>query len=237
MRSTDQHWIAQPRFMGGELTACERWKRKFAPQLDVLLLEVIHEPVDESGTRNLQQSLGVQPGAYVLACPGGGGVFGHGPDAAQVFFDAAVQVKASSGVPVVAVLGARFVAPPDVPKGVHALANLPNGQLMGMLRDARVAMVNGGSLLMQAIAQQTPCVAAPIAADQPPRIARTAQCGYVRPVALEAGALAAEVVALLHDAAAREALRVRLAQLGLRNGLDVAIEGVGRLLPPDPARL
>jgi hypothetical protein len=236
MRATDQHWIAQPRFLGGELTAFERWKRKFAPRLDVLLLEVIHEPVDEAGTRNLQQSLGMQPGAYVLACPGGGGVFGNGPDAAQVFFDAAVRVQASTGVPVVAVLGSRFVAPPIVPDGVHALANLPNGQLMGMLRDARVGMVNGGSLLLQAIAQHTPCIAAPIADDQPPRIARTAQCGYVRPVALEAGALAAEAVALLRDTAALEALRARLVQLGLRNGLEVAIEGIGRLLPPDLAR-
>jgi hypothetical protein len=236
MRTTDQHWIAQPRFLGGELTAFERWKRKFAPQLDVLLLEVVHEPVDEEGTRGLQQSLGVRPGGYVLACPGGGGVSGTGPDAAQVYFDAAVRVNASAGVPVVAVLGSRFAAPEKVPDGVHVLSGLPNGQLMGLLRDAQVGMVNGGSLLLQALAQHTPCVAAPIADDQPLRIAQTTQCGYVRPVALETEALASATIALLRDAAALAALRARLAQLGLRNGLEVAIEGIGRLLPPELAR-
>jgi hypothetical protein len=233
MRATDQHWIAQPRFLGGELTAFEQWKRKLAPRLEVLLLEVIHEPVDEAGTRALQQQFGVLPGGYVLACPGGGGVFGHGPDAAQVFFDAASRVRAESGLPVVAVLGSRFVVPASLPQGVHVLSGVPNGQLMGMLRDAKAGMVNGGSLLMQAIAQHTPCVAAPIADDQPPRIDKTAACGYVRGAKLDATELAESAVSLLREDASREGLRARLMQLDLRNGIDVAMDAIGRLLPPD----
>ncbi len=236
MRATDQYWIAQPRFLGGELSPFEQWKRRFAPALDVLLLEVIHEPVDEESVRELQQSLGVQPGAYVLACPGGGGVFGQGPDAAQLFYAAAARVRAECALPVVAVLGARFAAPSSVPDGVHVLPSVPNGQLMGLLRDAKAGMVNGGSLLLQALAQRTPCVAAPIADDQPARIARTAECGYVRPVALEASALASAVIDLLRDDTARAALKARLEQLALRNGLDVAVDAIGRLLPPETSR-
>jgi hypothetical protein len=236
MRATDQYWIAQPRFLGGELSAFEQWKLRFARELDVLLLEVIHEPVDEEGVRNLQRSLAVQPGGYVLACPGGGGDFGQGPDATQVFYSAAARVRAETALPVVAVLGARFAMPSTVPDGVHVLPGVPNGQLMGLLRDSKAAMVNGGSLLLQALAQHTPCVAAPIADDQPARIARTAQCGYVRPVALEACALASGVVDLLRDETARESLRSRLEQLALRNGLDVAVDAIGRLLPPESSR-
>jgi len=231
MLSTDQSWIAQPRFLGGELTLRERWKRKLAPRLEVLFLEVLHEPVDEDGTRGLQRRLGVQPGGYVLACPGGGGVFAGGRDAAQVFFGAASRVVQETSVPVVAVLGSRFLAPATPPAGLHVLPSLPNGQLMGMLRDARVGMVNGGSLLLQVMAQHAPCVAAPIAADQPRRITRAAERGFVRSVALDATALAGATADLLGADAEREAMRGRLAQLGLRNGVEVAVGAVARLLP------
>jgi len=235
MRVTDQHWIAQPRFLGGQLTALERWKCLLAPRLKVLILEVIHEPVDEEGTRALQQRLGVSPDGYVLACPGGGGDFGKGADAPRVFLGAASCVAAEAGLPVVAVLGARFVAPARLPAGVQVLPTLPNGQLMGMLRDAKVGLVNGGSLLMQAIGQDTPCVAAPIADDQPRRIQRTASLGYARAASLEEGPLADGVLALLRDDAARRQMRGRLVELDLRNGLEVALEGIARLLPPDRA--
>jgi hypothetical protein len=235
MRATDQLWIAQPRFLGGEPTAFEQCKRRIvAPRLEVLLLEVIHEPVDDSGTRALQQHFGVQPGGYVLACPGGGGVFGNGPDAARVFLEAASRVRAESGLPVAAVLGPRFAAPASLPDGVHVIPGLPNGQLMGMLRDAKAGMVNGGSLLIQAIAQHTPCVAAPIADDQPPRIDKTAACGYVRAAKLDATALAQGALTLLREDASREELRARLERLDLRNGIDVAMGAIGRLLSPEP---
>lgn len=235
MLATDQHWIAQPRFLGGALSTVERWKCRLAPRLKVRLLEVIHDPVDEAATRALQQLWGVQPGHYVLACPGGGGDFGRGPDATQVFHAAAAKAAAATGLPVLAVLGARFSpAGPPAP-GVRVLSTLPNGQLMGLLRDARVGMVNGGSLLLQAIAQDTPCVAAPIATDQPSRIAEAARHGYVRSVPLDAQALAAGAVDLAGDDAAREALRARLVELDLRNGLEVALEGIAQLLPGDRA--
>ena len=54
------------------------------------------------------------------------------------------------------------------------------------------ASVNGGSLLLQAIALGAPCVAAPIAEDQPARISLCAARGYVRPAALDASSLARE---------------------------------------------
>jgi Fe2+ transport system protein FeoA len=228
----DQHWIAQPRYLGGDLSRLERLKLRLVNKLEVLFLEVIHEPIDEPATRDLQQELGLQPGSYVLACPGGGGLFGGGPDAAKVFLGAAEQVVAETSFPVLAVLGPRFAAPGKSAHGLHVRASLPNGVLMGMLRDARVAIINGGSLLTQAMALGTPCVAAPISDDQPQRIARTADRGLVRPASLDVAALAAAAVQLVRDDAARDRLRGRLAQLGLRNGVDVAVAAIGRLLPP-----
>jgi len=229
MRSIDQHWIVAPRFAAGGLSGIERMRMRVAPHCEIVFLDVLYEPVDEAGTAELQRSLGVEPGTYVLACPGGGGVFGGGPDAAQVFFDASMQLAGESGLAVVAVLGPRFTPPQSPPPGVHVLASLPNTQLMGMLRDARVGVVNGGSLLLQAIALGAPCVAAPISEDQPARIAACAGQGLVRPAALQAASLVQQATALLAGDE-RESLRQNLDALALSNGLDLAIDALARML-------
>jgi glycosyltransferase involved in cell wall biosynthesis len=234
MRRMDQHWIAQPRILGGDLGAGERLRLRFAPGCGVEFLEVLHDPVDESGTRELQQRLGVESGGYILVCPGGGGVFSDRRDATQVFYEASCRLARDAGLPVVAVLGARFVPPEPQPAGVHLLETLPNAQLMGLLRDARVAVVNGGSLLLQALAQHTPCVAAPIAEDQPARIDACARRGYCRATTLDAPSLVRGTVDLLENHGERSSLRDRLAALDLRNGVDVAVEAIARLLHASP---
>ena len=235
MRWMDQHWIVAPRFLGGGLRALERLRVRLVPRCEVVFLDVLHEPVDEAGTRDLQRRLGVEPGRYVLACPGGGGVFGDGPDAAQVYFNASSEIASGAGVPVVAVLGPRFSAPQSPPPGVHVVASLPNAQLMGMLRDARLGIVNGGSLLLQAIALGAPCVAAPISEDQPARIAECAARGLVRPAALDASPLVRQASVLLADDV-RERMRSRLSELALANGVEIAVDALERILARDAAR-
>jgi len=230
-----QHWIAQPRYLGGPLNRLERLKQRLFPRLEVVFLEVLHEPIDEAATRGLQQSLGIEAGRYVLACPGGGGTAAGGADPSAVFLAAAARVASEAALPVVAVLGTRFQVPDPPPVGVHVVPNLPNGVLMGLVRDARLGIVNGGSLLLQAMAQLTPCVTVAITPDQPQRVAATVAAGYARRAEFDPAAIAAAAVELLQDASGREALRARLAALGLRNGIDVAVEAMGRLVRQPPA--
>lgn len=230
MRWIDQHWIVAPRFVEGGLGGLERLRTRLAPRCEMVFLDVLHEPVDDAGTAALQRSLGVEPGAYVLACPGGGGVFGGGPDAAQVFLDAGTRLARESGLAVVAVLGPRIRLPQPPPAGVRALASLPNAQLMGLLRDARVGVVNGGSLLLQAIALRTPCVAAPISEDQPARVAACATHGLVRPAALEATSIVQQATALLAGEELASLSR-RLDELAVANGLELAVDALARLVP------
>lgn len=229
MRSIDQHWIVAPRFVTGGLGVLERLRTRLAPHCEIVFLDVLHEPVDEAGTAGLRRSLGVGPGAYVLACPGGGGVFGDGPDAAQVFLEASARLASGSGMPVVAVLGPRFDATSQVAPGVQVLSTLPNAQLMGMLRDAGIGVINGGSLLLQAIALGAPCVAAPISEDQPARIAACAAQGLVRPAALGVAPIV-NAAKMLLAGDERAGLRRRLGQFALANGLDVAVDALARSL-------
>ena len=233
MRSLDQHWLAQPRFLGGAPTPYERLKLQLAGRPEVVILEVMHEPVDEPAVRALQAQLGLEPGRYVAMCPGGGGDFGHAVDATRVFAAAAERIAASQPRPVVLVLAGAAPDPtPAAPAGpgVRRIDLLPNGQLIGLLRDASVVAVNGGSLLLQCMAQGLPTVAAPIAGDQAARIRGCAREGYVQETSLDSQAMTAAVSTLLGDGAAQSRLQRRLAELGLRNGVDVATEAVARLL-------
>jgi hypothetical protein len=58
----DQHWIAQPEFLGGALTGWQRLKLRIVGRPHVLFLDALHEPMDPAGTHALQQQLGVTPG-------------------------------------------------------------------------------------------------------------------------------------------------------------------------------
>ena len=230
MRWLDQHWIAQPRFLGGDLRRAEAAKARLMSGTDVVFLEVLYEPPDLDAAARRLAGLGLDGGRFVVCCPGGGGTFADRPDPAYLYFEAASGFTRQTGVPVLAVLGSRFEPPTSVPDGVHLLQTIPNGELMALLGQCRFAMLNGGSLLVQSIAQHTPCVAAPIADDQPERIERCAALGLVRPVPLEHAALAAEAVRLCGDEAGLRRLSERAAALDLHNGLDVAVDAVAGLL-------
>jgi hypothetical protein len=239
MLAIDQHWIAQPALLGGAPNAWERVKLRLLGRPAIVLLDTLHEPVDEAATRARQATLGIEPGRYVLVCPGGGGTFAPGTDPAAVFVRAARELAARRPEPVVAVVGERFrggTEDHNNMKSLTILPRLPNGELLGLVRDAAVAAVNGGSLLLQSAAQGVPLVAAPIAADQPARIRRLAAAGCVRGVPLQAAALAEGVAMLLDDHQARETSRTAAARLALRNGVETAVDAVARLLGPDTAR-
>jgi glycosyltransferase involved in cell wall biosynthesis len=237
LRHFDQYWIAQPRFLGGGLTRLERLRCRFAPALELLFLETLFEPPDPVASARLQAELGLEPDRYLLVCPGGAGVFPGRADPAQLYYQTARAAAVAGGLPVVAVLGARFVAPAGpLPAGLHLYPTLPNATLMGLLQDARLAVLNGGSLLVQALAQRSPVVAAPIADDQPDRIAECARRGLIDAADFDAGDLCRKTLTLAADTDRRSELRARLAALGLRNGAEVAAEAVGRLLQlPGPA--
>jgi hypothetical protein len=239
MRAIDQHWIAQPAVLGGAPNAWERLKLRLLGRPGIVLLDTLHEPIDEARLRERQRELGVEPGNYVLLCPGGGGAFEPGTDPAAVFLAAARQLAERRPEPVVAVVGERFRNPLDdrnYLESLRILPRLPNGELLGLVRDAAVSAVNGGSLLLQSVAQGVPLVAAPIAADQPARIRGLAATGCVKGVPLQAAALAEGVAMLLDDHTAREAARAAAARLALRNGVDAAVDAVARLLDPDMLR-
>lgn len=242
MRALAQHWIAQPVFAGGALTAYERLKLRIAGGPEVVWLDPLHDEPDAAATAALQARLGLQPGRYVFACPGGGGYAASGRNAATVLLEATRRWSAGpGGLPTVAILGPRIAdhagtAASAGSAPLHVLASLPNAQLVGLLRDARVAVVNGASLMLQAMAQRVPAVAVPAGVDQPARIAACVRGGWVTSAPLEEDAIGAATLELWQDSAERARLLANLDTLGLGNGVATAVAAVERLLAADGSR-
>jgi hypothetical protein len=238
MRHMDQHWISEPSFAGAGLTRWERFKLALVPRVQVVFLDGLHEPISEESVTRRKRDLGLDGREYVVFAPGGGGVFA-GVSAVPAFLAAARDVARTTPETVLLVAGPNSDLSEEGDERLRITSAMPNGDLMGVIRDARLAVTTGGTLMLQSLMQGTPCVAAAIAGDQPRRIEACARRGLVRPAELTGGSLAAEALALLGAPPRLDAMRDEIARAGVRNGVDVAVRALASLLgrEPDPVRV
>jgi len=108
--------------------------------------------------------------------------------------------------------------------------------LTELMRGARLVVANGGSTLIQGIACGAACVAVGIAKDQALRVRRCVDAGVAVAAALRAADIAQAARALLAEEPERAALARRAAALGLRDGIQVALEALAGLLGPGAVR-
>lgn len=234
MRVIDEHWIAYPEFIAGELTALERLKLRLLRRPTVRYLDVICSRPTLEQRAALMARAGCIPGMYVLVVPGGG--TGHpGADDAVGQFLAVARQLATLGIPTVFVGPASPAAvanspPTDAVAGLHLTGALPQSALAGFMSGARLVITNGGSTLLQAIAGGAACVAVPIARDQIGRIRRCVRAGVAIGAPADAASIVGTACSLLNDEQARAALAQRAAGLGLADGIEVAVGALDKLL-------
>jgi len=236
MRLLDQHWLAWPRFVGGELTRWERIKLAVMRRPETLFLDPVHEPSDPARRARLLAQHGVSDRPYALFSAGGGGYALTGEPAPEIFARAALEVKRASGVEAVWVKGPNYEGNAFDAENFVALGSVASESMIDLLAGAQLAVISGGSLLLQALALGTPVVAAPVAADQPGRIAAAERQGVAIGAPLESQALARAALPLLTDPARSRTLRARMRELDIGNGAHQAIDALARLLASRLAR-
>ncbi|MEP6884274.1 MAG: glycosyltransferase [Gammaproteobacteria bacterium] len=234
MSRIDEHWIAYPEFIAGSLGFFERLKLKVAGGPRVRYLDVILSRADPAQRAAILARAGCDSGSFVLVVPGGG--TGHpGVDDAADRFRAAARTLAAAGTATVYVGPAQASGAAEdggAPSNWHPLGSLPQAELVELMRSARLVVANGGSTLLQAIACGKACVAVAIAKDQADRIRRCVAAGVALAAPLDAAAMAQSANRLLQDEAARAALATLAAQLGLADGVEVALQALAGLLLP-----
>lgn len=224
MRLIDEHWIAFPRFIAGGPVPFEAIKRRLLGKPEPRYLDIVLPPMDcaERATPLLDLE---SSGPPVLVVPGGGAAPPNAPDA-PARFRAAAAILAQTGVQTV------YVGPGDgaAPAALRAYTFLPQRDLFELMRGARLVITNGGQTMLQALACGAPCVAAPIARDQPIRVRRAAAAGVAVPARLDTAAIIDAARGLLDDEARRMALVRRVAALSLADGAAVAVDALAGLL-------
>ncbi len=237
MRLLDEHWIAYPQLMAGDLTWLERFKRKRLGRPTVRYLDVILSraaPEDDS----IAARLGLKQGGYVLIVPGGGTGHPGANDAADQFLAAANSLAESETVVFVGPTRSADAGTRDhlrskalvMPSSrLRCFSSLPQADLADLMSHARLVLTNGGSTLIQAIACGDACIAVPIAQDQPKRIQHCVDAGVAVAAQLTASSMARAASKLLRDESARAALAQRAANLRLANGIEIALNALTHL--------
>lgn len=230
LRHLDQHWLAWPVLLEGDLSIWERLKLRLAGSTEIIHLDSVYPPPDAKRAADFLGRLNLRAGEYVLFCAGGGGYQHAGAPAPEIFARAADQVCRDARIAAVWVRGPNYSGDGVAGPNVVVLPAVATHEMIDLLSGARIAVINGGSLLLQALALKVACVAAPVAGDQHARIARCARHGAVVPAALDARALSLATLALLREPVQLTELQTRVAALGLRNGVEQAVSALERLL-------
>jgi hypothetical protein len=221
-RLLDAHWLLAPDRLGAPPPWPERLGRLLLRDTRFRYFDAVFEPPDDVEAERLLATHGVATGGYDLACPGGPGYVVDGM--------APMALMAAAGdardLPVLAVDPGEHALPP----GWTGLPRMPNRVLMGLVRGARLNVVNGGGLLVQAVALGAPCLAVPMQEEQAQRIAAFAARGAVLTCAARRDAVAAAWQGASNDPGVLDALRQRARALGLRNDLQAMIDELRALL-------
>jgi hypothetical protein len=221
MRALDEHWIAYPSFIAGELGLIERTKLKLMKRPTLRFLDAFLPLSDASLASALLDTHSLRSGEYVLVVPGGGTGHPGVEDAPTVIANAARQI-AAAGYPV-------LLVGVDAP-GVRTAPRMPMARLGELIRNAKLVVSNGGDTLLQVIACAKPCIAVPIAGDQAHRIAECERRGLAVGARLNASDLAHFALTLLADESQRVALTTRASNSGFSNGMEVALDAIKQLL-------
>jgi predicted glycosyltransferase len=226
MRMIDEHWIAYPRFIAGDLSPMERLKLNWLRRPTVRYLDVILSRPSTAAAVHTD----IAADSYVLMVPGGGTGHPGAHDAVEQFLSAA-RILAMGGVATLFVGPAMDQGSTEKPvSALRCLAPLAQAELMALMRGARLVIANGGSTLLQGIACGCACIGVPIAADQKQRIDACVAADIARSSALRAADIAACAQALLGEESERAALARRAAHLGLADGVDIAMTALDGML-------
>jgi len=229
MRQLDHHWLAWPRFLEGDLTTWERIKLKLMGRPEVVFLDPVRPDTDSQRAVQTLNRFGLSAGEYLLFSGGGGGYTAGGLSPPEIFGRAAIDVHQATARPVVWVRGPNYPGEGLNSSGIVQMDAVPPEQMMDLLANARLAVVNGGSLLLQALGTSTVAIAAPIAGDQPQRIDACVRLGLAAGSALDVAELSARTLELLSDISRCDSIRDRTRQLSLGNGAQQAVAAIERL--------
>jgi hypothetical protein len=231
MRLLDEHWIAYPEFIAGSSGIFEKLLLRVMGRPHVRFLDAILPSPDAALAQATMERFATRAGEYVLVVPGGGSDYERAKNAPQIIASAARRL-ALRGYPTILIGAAPPADEPggDVPAPELRLSpRIPMATLGEVIRGARMVVSNGGDTLLQTLACNRPCVAIPIAGDQPHRIEQCVRTGLALSATLDSNDVERVALKLLEDDNLSARLARNAVQAGITNQMESALDTIERL--------
>ena len=226
---THSHWVVQPEFVIGDITAFDKFKLNLIKRPLPIFTGSIFAKPDRQRLQQLQALYGIKPGQYLVYSSGSGGHKVGAELAADIFAQTAANVFKLTGIPSLMVYGPNYPkALPEI-EGVIAIPALTSIDFISLLSQAQAAVLSGGDTLLQAIALHIPTLAVAVSKDQPSRIKQCVQHQLVLGCDINPKDMT-HTANLLMDADIRQKLIDEMLKQGDAEGLDICMAEGTRLL-------
>jgi UDP:flavonoid glycosyltransferase YjiC (YdhE family) len=223
MRLLDEHWMVFPAFVTGGPGWYERLKLRWFPHYRLRRLDTLFPPSEPGARTAWLAGVGLTPGGYTLFVPGGRGEATHVTQPTELFIEAAREFVAATGETAVVLTGRAQAPAAGNVAGLKLLPRVSPEEVQYALAGAQLVVCNGGTTMVHALAHGRPLVAVPLASDQGLRIRRAVRLGIADTATHIPHAISGAASALLQDPLRREQIRQRIAELGIVNGVGVAV--------------
>lgn len=167
--NTDLFWIAQPEFTVSPIRAFDRLKLRLLNKQPPRHLGCFFAIPTEQEIATTLNKYQLEKNNYIFVSAGSGAHFVSDNSSAALRFHNATE---ASCLPLkkVQVWGDNFTQ--EIPKSDHDIniKSLKNSEFIALLMHSKIALINGGDTLLQALALKKKFLAIPVSADQPHRI-------------------------------------------------------------------
>lgn len=229
---TDSHWVVQPEFVIGPVSALDKFKLKLIGKQEPIFTGPVFTNPDIELQSELLKQYGLTAGEFVIFNAGSGGHKVGDSLAADIFAETAKSGYQDSGLKSLMVFGPNYPGPMQQFEGVISVAALSNAEFINLLAASKAAVLSGGDTLLQAIALKVPTLTAPVSKDQPARIAACEQEGLILACETKEKPMLMAYQQLLTEACLQQ-LKEKMDTSPGMNGLQIGMAEIKRLLGDD----
>ncbi|MBR9814135.1 glycosyltransferase family 4 protein [bacterium] len=223
LRLLDAHWIIREDLFSPPYSRGQALLHRWIGRTRITVSDALFRNPDRQALTQQIDGFDKQDNRpLVLWTTGGGGYRIDGTPVGEIYTESALRIAQLHPVRCLVLAGPLHTG--SLPSGnehVRVVRALSPAAFAAALSQAHLAVTNGGQTVHQALALQTPCVAAPLGGyDQPIRINKYSDTGCIAAAEPNVRSLTAAATALLDEgSSARSSLLARMQQMDVSNAL------------------